>query len=101
MLSVGLSHLLSVGRIGCSQATPIALLPALILFSLVENAKLYKLKVFDYLKYVFDHISGAKTARDFEKLTPLYAQDHVSKLKDADQPSKEVACSVSDVQVAS
>ena len=49
------------------------------LFSLIENAKLYQLKVFEYLKYVFDRIGNAKTDKDFEQLTPKFAQAHVPK----------------------
>ncbi len=53
------------------------------LFTLVENAKLYNLKVFDYLKYVFDRIGDAKTDKDYEMLTPKYASAHLPKLKSA------------------
>ena len=53
------------------------------LFTLVENAKLYNLKVFDYLKYVFDRIGDAKTDKDYEMLTPKYASEHLPKLKSA------------------
>ena len=49
------------------------------LFSMIENAKLYQLKVFEYLKYVFDRIGNAKTDKDFEQLTPKFAQAHVPK----------------------
>lgn len=51
------------------------------LFTLIENAKLYNLKVFDYLKYVFDRIGDAKTDRDYEKLTPKYAKQFVPSIK--------------------
>ncbi len=50
------------------------------LFTLFENAKMFNLKIFDYLKYVFDHISSAKTDQDFEVLTPKYAQQFVAKI---------------------
>ena len=53
------------------------------LFTLVENAKLYNLKVFDYLQYVFDRIGDAKTDKDYERLTPKYASEHLPKLKPA------------------
>ena len=53
------------------------------LFTLVENAKLYNLKVFDYLKYVFDRIGDATTDKDYEMLTPKYASAHLTKLKSA------------------
>jgi transposase len=51
------------------------------LFTLIENAKLYNLKVFDYLKYVFDRIGDAKTDRDYEQLTPKYAKQFVPSIK--------------------
>ena len=50
------------------------------LFTLVENAKMFNLKIFDYLKYVFDHITSAKTDKDYEALTPKYAQQFVEKI---------------------
>ena len=50
------------------------------LFTLIENAKMFNLKVFDYLKYVFDHIADAKTDKDYEALTPKYAQHRVPKI---------------------
>lgn len=58
------------------------------LFTLVENAKMFNLKVFDYLKYVFDHISSAKTDKDYEALTPKYAQLHVAKIDDKKSAKK-------------
>ncbi|WP_162902157.1 IS66 family transposase [Facilibium subflavum] len=57
------------------------------LISLIENAKLYNLKVFDYLRYVFDRIGSARSDRDYEQLTPKFAQQHVAKLK-PDKQSK-------------
>ncbi len=50
------------------------------LFTLFENAKMFNFKIFDYLKYVFDHISFAKTDQDFEALTPKYSQQFVAKI---------------------
>ena len=38
------------------------------LFKLLENAKLYNLKVFNYLKSVFDRIGDAKMDKDYEML---------------------------------
>ena len=58
------------------------------LFTLIENAKLYNLKVFEYLKYIFDRIGKAKTARDFEQLTPQFAQEYVLKLKPPPQATQ-------------
>ena len=43
------------------------------LFKLVENAKLYNLKVFNYLKPLFDSIGDAKMDKDYEMLIPKYA----------------------------
>ena len=51
------------------------------LFTLIENAKLFNLKPFEYLKFVFDNIGDAKTDKDFEQLTPKFAAPLVSKLK--------------------
>ena len=53
------------------------------LFTLVENAKLYNIKVFDYLKYVFNRIGDAKSDKDFEALTPKYASEHLPKIRSA------------------
>ena len=49
------------------------------LYSLIESAKL---KVFDYLKFVFENITTAKSAKDFESLTPKYAHANLPKLKE-------------------
>lgn len=51
------------------------------LFTLVENAKLYNLKVHGYLKYVFEGLAAAKTPRDFECLTPRFAREVVAHKK--------------------
>jgi len=51
------------------------------LFTLIENAKLFNLKPFEYLKFVFEHIGDAKTDKDFEQLTPKFAAPLVPKLK--------------------
>jgi transposase len=47
------------------------------LYSLIESAKLYHLNVFDYLKYVFEHLPHANTPRKLEQLLPVYARDHL------------------------
>jgi hypothetical protein len=52
------------------------------LFTLIENAKLFNLKVFEYLQYVFDRIGDAKSDKDYEALTPKYAQHFVDKISD-------------------
>ena len=51
------------------------------LYSLIESAKLFDLKIFDYLKYVFEHLPLADTPRKLEQLLPQYAQAHVAKMK--------------------
>ena len=51
------------------------------LFSLIESAKLYNLKIFDYLKHIFEQLPEAKTAKDIEQLTPKYAHHKLPKLK--------------------
>ncbi len=56
------------------------------LYSLIESAKLYNLKVFDYLKFVFEKIPTADTPRKLEQLLPQYAKDVVPKIKDFSQP---------------
>ena len=52
------------------------------LYSLIESAKLHNLKIFDYLKFVFENIFTAKSAKDFEALTPKYAHENLPKLKE-------------------
>jgi transposase len=51
------------------------------LYSLIESAKLYQLKIHDYLSYVFEHLPNADTPRKIEMLLPQYAQAHVPKIK--------------------
>ena len=53
------------------------------LFKLLENAKLYNLKVFNYLKSVFARIGDAKMDKDYEMLIPKYTLAHLPKLKSA------------------
>jgi hypothetical protein len=48
---------------------------------LIESAKLYNLKVFDYLKFVFGKLPEAKFVKDFEALTPKYAHKLLPKIK--------------------
>ncbi len=50
------------------------------LYSLIESAKLYGLKVFDYLKFVFTELPNADTPRKLEQLLPRYAQAHLPKI---------------------
>jgi transposase len=50
------------------------------LYSLIESAKLYQLKVFDYLKYVFENLPQADTPKKLEQLLPAYASAHLPKM---------------------
>lgn len=50
------------------------------LYSLIESAKLYNLKLLDYLKYVFEQLPQAKSDRDFEQLTPKFAPPSLPRL---------------------
>ena len=56
------------------------------LYSLIESAKLYQLKVFDYLKYVFEQLPFADTPDKLEQLLPVYVSHHLPKM-----PSKASA----------
>jgi len=49
------------------------------IYSLIESAKLYNLKIFDYLKYVFENLPLADTPKKLEQLLPQYAQSHLPK----------------------
>ena len=51
------------------------------LYTLIESAKQYHLKLFDYLKYVFEQLPQAKTEQDFEQLLPIHAQHYLTKTK--------------------
>ena len=51
------------------------------LYSLIESAKLYELKIFDYLKYVFERLSRAQSPKDYEQLTPKYCHHLLPKIK--------------------
>jgi transposase len=51
------------------------------IYSLIESAKLYNLKIFDYLKYVFENIPNADTPRKIEQLLPVYAQEYLPPIK--------------------
>ena len=52
------------------------------LYSLIQSAKLHNLKIFDYLKHVFEQIPSANTPRKLEKLLPQYAKESVQMIKD-------------------
>lgn len=40
------------------------------IFTLIENAKLYKLDPYEYLRCIFDQAPYCQTEKDFEKLLP-------------------------------
>ncbi|WP_288583785.1 transposase domain-containing protein [uncultured Treponema sp.] len=40
------------------------------LFTLIENAKLYKLDPYEYLRCIFDQAPFCESEKDFEKLLP-------------------------------
>ena len=52
------------------------------IYSLIESAKIHNLKVFDYLKFVFENIQDADTPRKLEQLLPVYACDKLPKMSD-------------------
>ena len=96
MIITLLSGLSSHSQLGVKTGYSLEILeePRQALTSLVESAKLFDLKVFEYLQYVFNQIGDAKTPRDYERLTPQFAQEHLPKLKthseirEKDEPSK-------------
>lgn len=45
------------------------------LYSLIESAKVHELKVFEYLKYVYDHLGSAESDKDYEALTPQFVKE--------------------------
>ena len=51
-------------------------------YSLIESAKLYDMKIFDYLKFVFEGINQANTPEKLEKLLPHGACCELPKMKD-------------------
>ena len=51
------------------------------LYSLIESAKAYNLKIFDYLQYVFDQLVTVNGEQDLIKLLPVNAQQHLPKIK--------------------
>jgi transposase len=44
------------------------------IYSLIESAKLHQLKIFRYLKYVFEELPKADTPKKLEQLLPQYAK---------------------------
>lgn len=57
------------------------------LYSLIQSAKLHDLKIFDYLKYVFEQLPSADTPRKLEQLLPQYAATHLPKIKKSQKQS--------------
>ena len=53
------------------------------IFSLIESAKIHDLKVFDYLKYVFEKLPMADTEEKLAELLPMKAKEHLPKIKQA------------------
>jgi len=51
------------------------------IFSLIESAKLHELKVFDYLKYVFEQLPMADTDEKLAALLPSQAKSHLPRIK--------------------
>jgi len=45
------------------------------LYSLIESAKAHDLKVFEYLKYVYDYLGSAESDKDYEALTPQFVRE--------------------------
>lgn len=46
------------------------------LYSLIESAKAHDLKVFEYLKYVYDYLGSAKSDKDYEAFTPQFVREN-------------------------
>lgn len=42
---------------------------------MIESAKAHDLKVFEYLKYVYDYLGSAKSDKDYEALTPQFVRE--------------------------
>ena len=59
------------------------------LYSLIQSAKLYDLKIFDYLKYVFEQLPTADTPKKLEQLLPVYAQANLPKVKNLKKNQSE------------
>ena len=50
------------------------------IYSLIEAAKMYNLKIFDYLKYVFEQLPNTHTQEDLIKLLPVHAQHYLPQM---------------------
>ena len=73
--AVGRKNWLFLGNTRSAQA-------AANIYSLIESAKFYNLKVFDYLKFVFEVINQADTKEKLGKLLPCVAHYTLPKMKD-------------------
>ena len=54
------------------------------IFSLIESAKIHDLKIFDYLKYVFEQLPMADTEEKLAELLPIRAKEHLPKIKQSE-----------------
>ena len=54
------------------------------IFSLIESAKIHDLKIFDYLKYVFEQLPMANTEEKLATLLPTKAKEHLPKIKQSE-----------------
>lgn len=54
------------------------------LYSLIESAKTYNLKIFDYLQYLFERLPNLKDENDLLNLLPVNAQHYLPKVKRID-----------------
>lgn len=54
------------------------------IFSLIESAKIHDLKIFDYLKYVFEQLPIADTEEKLAALLPINAKEHLPKIKQSE-----------------
>ena len=50
------------------------------IYSMIESAKYYRLKVFEYLKYVLEALPQAKTEEQLRQLLPVNAQHYLPKI---------------------
>ncbi len=50
------------------------------IYSLIEAVKMYNLKIFDYLKYVFEQLPNTHSQEDLIKLLPVHAQHYLPKM---------------------
>jgi len=58
------------------------------IFSLIESAKIHDLKIFDYLKYVFEQLPMADTEEKLAALLPTKAKEHLPKIKQSENKNQ-------------